>query len=443
MKSLNQLIEARFKGFGVNKKRETARLVYEISKRDKVTWSRILRGIPVNTGISAYPEIKSYLLKRRFPHASLAERKIRPYLPALKIHEGNAVKINGLNLFPRHIYIEESVSESGLSRRLKGLFPASQFHRIATLKDFVKSRPAFVIKNYNKRSDNFFIIRERYDFFKRCPCTQSAVSCGYHIFNLGFGCVYECAYCYLQEYTNCPGIILPANIEAFFERLKRYKRPGMRLGTGEFSDSLALDHITQYSAGLIEYFNRNTDLTLEFKTKSANIGNILKAKHAGNVVISWSLNPQNIIKENEFYTAGLAQRLDAASSCIRAGYRVGFHFDPIIYSRGWERGYEGLINRLFDKIPQDRMAWISLGTLRFRPQLKTVIENRFPQNRILDEELLIDFDNKMRYPQQVRNEIYKKMTGWIKKRAKKAAIYLCMESPEIQKKAGEYMSIRS
>ena len=113
--------------------------------------------------------------------------------------------------------------------------------------------------------------------------------------------VSECTYCYLQEYTNSPGIIFPANIESFFKNFNSYKRPGMRIGSGEFSDSLMLDNVTEYSILIADFFKDNKDIIFEFKTKSANIKNLLEARHAGNIVVSWSLNPQGIIDENELF----------------------------------------------------------------------------------------------------------------------------------------------
>ena len=47
------------------------------------------------------------------------------------------------------------------------------------------------------------------------------------------------------------------------------------------------------------------------------------------------------------------------------------------------------MDQIFDAIPKDRIAWMSLGTLRMSQRLKHIIENRFPKNKILDEEFLI------------------------------------------------------
>ena len=68
-----------------------------------------------------------------------------------------------------------------------------------------------------------------------------------------------------------------------------------------------------------------------------------------------------------------------------------------------------------------------MGTFRFKPELKYIIENRFPENEILDEELLPGYDNKLRYPSSLRYDIYKSMLDMFKKHSKKLPIYLCME----------------
>ena len=119
--------------------------------------------------------------------------------------------------------------------------------------------------------------------------------------------------------------------------------------------------------------------------------------------------------------------MKAATECLEAGYRVGFHFDPIIYYDSWEKDYQALVERLFDMISSTRIAWISLGTLRMPTHLKQVIENRFPENTVLDGELISKYDKKLRYPWRVRKEIYEKMKGWIRQKSKKVTLYLCME----------------
>ena len=197
------------------------------------------------------------------------------------------------------------------------------------------------------------------------------------------------------------------------------------------TDSLALDDLTGFSNILIDFFSRAENATLELKTKSNNIKSILGLKHNRRTVISWSLNPQSVIDSDEWQTNNLYQRLDAAKECCDAGYLVGFHFDPIIYSADWESPYRELINILFKRIDCKNIAWISLGTFRFMPKLKTIVEQRFSKSKILDEELIIGFDKKLRYGQPQRVKIYKKMLSWIKSYSGSVLVYLCMEPKEI------------
>ena len=436
------LVKARFPRFGVNKTREIIRLLYEISKRDNVTPAAILHTSPsVN-----FVELKECLLHKRFPHASLRGEPSEAFLPELSLDPA-ARAARGRGTFnPRRIIVEESAKNSNLERRLREAFPRAVVTEIPSHKAHLSSQEKFGIADYNRRCDTVFVIRARHDFFKRCPCTNGAVPCGYHIFNLGFGCIYECSYCYLQEYTNAPGVVLPANIEHFFGRFTRYtaspaaaawqRGTRMRIGTGEFSDSLMLDHLTEYSLPIVEFFRRHQDTLFEFKTKSARIDNLLKARHDGNIVLSWSLNPQKIIDENEWHTASLSARLAAAARGAEAGYPIGLHFDPVIHFKGWEKEYGAVIEAVFDTLRQKEIAWISLGTLRFRPRLKQIIENRFPANTILDEELLPGYDRKLRYPDSIRQAKYTRLVTMLHKHSKKLPIYLCMEDRKMWEMVG-------
>jgi len=420
---LKKFIEKNFSHFGINKKNEILRLLYEISEREKTSFLKIADDLKDKN----FTLIKKYLLKRRYPYTLSTEVNPHFYLPKLEIKKENALKIKKFKIYPKYIYVEKEVENSYLVKRFKEIFPLAKVLKIGSLKDYLKSK-RYSLKDYNLRTQKFFIVKERFDFIKRCPCTKKAFSCNYFIFNLGFGCPYECIYCYLQGYTNFSGILFPANLEDFFNYFKKLNFPkGLRIGSGEFTDSLCFDEITQYSYPIVEFFKKYPHIYFEFKTKSKNIKNFLNLKPAKNIVVSWSLNPQKIIKENEFYTANLKERIDSASKCAQAGFKLGFHLDPIIYYSGWFKDYQQMLDYLFEKIKPKDILWISLGTLRFNPSLKKVIENRFPQNKILDEELILGFDNKLRYPLKLRQEIYQKIKSYIQKINKNLYLYLCME----------------
>ena len=80
-----------------------------------------------------------------------------------------------------------------------------------------------------------------------------------------------------------------------------------------------------------------------------------------------------------------------------AGFRVAFHFDPLIYFPGWEEAYQRTVERLGSAVPSRAIAWISLGGLRLLPPLRQLMLQRFPSSRIAAQEMVLAPDGKLRY----------------------------------------------
>ena len=282
------------------------------------------------------------------------------------------------------------------------------------------------------------ITRYKGRMLKRCPGTPNVICCNYFILNPVVGCPFDCTYCALQVYFTNPIITLYANIDDLFdelnERLRRKPRWLFRIGTGELTDSLTLDDVTRMSTLLVPYFADKTGVLFELKTKSNTIIHLLDLDHGGRTVVAWSLNPQRIIDRDEAGTASLGERLEAAHLCQEAGYRIAFHFDPLIHYEGWEKDYSDVIRRLFERIDPRAVVWISLGTFRFPPRLKPIIKQRFPNTKIIYEEFVPGQDGKMRYLKPVRVDMYSKMLSWIRRHDTQLFVYLCMESTDIWQK---------
>ncbi|MFA6583241.1 MAG: spore photoproduct lyase family protein [Elusimicrobiaceae bacterium] len=435
-----------FPGLKENKKREIVRLVYEIAKRDNCSPHAVLGGLES----AKFPQLKAALLKKRYPQSYGSVSPDSFYLPRLE--SGQAAVYNPPSggdffrpedFYPERVYIENGAENSALAKRAAALFPESEVLRIEKTKDFLK-HTGFTQNGYHNRHKHLFLFNEKYDYIKSCPCTKDAVCCGYNVLNLGFGCPFDCEYCFLQEYQNFPAFALPCNADDFLDRIEPEKMRGglfdeIRIGSGEFTDSLVFDHITGWSELITERFRKKKGVTFEFKTKSVNIGSFLKMEPSENIVIAWSVNPQPAC---EHFAASLPERLAAAGELAGKGWRVAFHFDPIILYDGWENGYRAVTDEIFARVPAERIAWLSLGTLRFRPPLKKVIEQRFPGNTILDAEMVLGFDGKLRYPEPARVRAYRALRGFIADAQKRQnalrgpRVYLCMESAEVWKLVG-------
>jgi spore photoproduct lyase len=429
MTTLN--VKNRFPNFGTNKSREILRLLSEISNIEKVTINFILDTLTTKD----YKSTKKELLKRRYPQTFGKVPLSSFYLPKYEIDTTVRAKITSNSFYPKNVYYETVAKESILFKNIKTLFPNSNYSEIESLKSFVKNR-FFRLKDYNNRAENLFLVKEKYDFFKRCPCTYGVVNCGYSVMNLGIGCIYDCSYCFLQGYQNIPAIVIPYNITDYLQHEKiirgtqdffKYKR----ISSGEFTDSLVFDHITNFSKYIINYFKNKKDIFFEFKTKSSNIQNLLNIGGQENIVVAWSINSNEMAKSDEFNTSTIQERLEAAKKCAQVRFSTAFHFDPIIYYKDWKRGYKEAIDMIFDTVPSTSIKWISLGTLRMPAAQKTVIENRFPETKILDGELLLGHDYKLRYHENLRIEMYKFINQIIQSKKSQATVYLCMETLKV------------
>ena len=152
---------------------------------------------------------------------------------------------------------------------------------------------------------------------KACPgFSNDLVCCNYFTLDLIENCPFECSYCILQAFLNKPVITVHANLEEILEQVRQRTaaQPDtlFRIGTGEHSDSLALDHILGIKAHVIRFFAKLPNALLELKTKSSNVDHLLYLPHGGKTVISWSVNPESIIEKEEHKTARLNERLEAA-----------------------------------------------------------------------------------------------------------------------------------
>jgi spore photoproduct lyase len=148
-------------------------------------------------------------------------------------------------------------------------------------------------------------------------------------------------------------------------------------------------------------------------------------------MVSWSINPEVVVQREEHKTASLAARLRAAQRCRYAGYKLGLHFDPLLYYPGWEADYEPFVAEVFRALAPEDITYMSMGSLRFAPTLKDVVRERFPKSRLMYEELVPGADGKMRYFKPIRTEMYAKMLAWIRHYTVETSLYLCMESQEI------------
>ncbi|HMO18459.1 MAG TPA: DNA photolyase [Oligoflexia bacterium] len=272
-------------------------------------------------------------------------------------------------------------------------------------------------------------------WLKGCPGTSGHVCCNLFIVNPGEGCPLDCTYCYLQSYLkNNPTLKLYTNTWDLLNELEGVfqKSPNrlFRVGTGELMDSLVWDDLTDSTIELVSFFSRFDNAVLELKSKDDYVENLLamKDEHRGKTVVSWSVNAPSVSRLDEKSTSTFDERLFAASQVVKAGYRVGFHFDPLVHFSGWEDEYSEIIRKIFLTIPHDRVAWVSISSLRYKTDLQEMMKERFPESSLPYGEQFLARDSKLRYIQPIRFKLIRFVWNELKAVSSEMPIYMCMES---------------
>jgi spore photoproduct lyase len=289
----------------------------------------------------------------------------------------------------------------------------------------------------SKAKKTLFITRNKGAVIKKCPGTRFYTCCDYTILHTGTFCTMDCSYCILQAYFHPPLLQYFTGMKTIGQNLENvFDKPKIsRIGTGEYTDSLIWEKISCQPGFLVEKFAQQNNSILELKTKTVNIDSLLDINHNGKTIMAWSLNTPGIINSEERGTSSLKARLKAAKKVEAKGYKLAFHFDPMVIYEGCEKEYKEVIHQIFKYVSSENIVWISIGSFRFMPKLKQIIENRFKDSTICYGEFILGLDNKMRYFKPLRIKLYKAVIECIKNYDPHILVYFCMEDEEVWQKS--------
>lgn len=285
-------------------------------------------------------------------------------------------------------------------------------------------------KPYLQKRDtlNLFLAHKKGQLIKLAPDAYGAQGEPHYYFIHAYNCIYECQYCYLQGYFNTPDIVIFINHEEIMEEMAKVleSHPGQRVWfhAGEFSDSLALTHLTGELALYHEFCRKHPNATIELRTKSVNTKELEKLSPLPNFIVSFSLSPKEMARRVDLKTPSSDARLRAMHTLQGLGFKLGAHFDPIIYEDHFKESYGTLLSAM----KGIDLEYLSLGVVRFTKDVYREVERNYPDSVLHTAPMIKSFDNKVRY--------HKPMRMWMMNTIKELAIraqinpdiiYLCME----------------
>ena len=166
---------------------------------------------------------------------------------------------------PKEILIERGEENAPVVQRALERLPHVPIHIVD--KDWERDAPIDKISDlFAIGKQSLFFTRNRSRFLEHCPAgTPGLVCCNYLVVSLISNCPMDCTYCFLQEYlANNPLLKVYTNVDDLLrevaDAVDRQPWKQFRIGTGELSDSLALDPLLGFSADIIPFFARRKNV---------------------------------------------------------------------------------------------------------------------------------------------------------------------------------------
>lgn len=284
---------------------------------------------------------------------------------------------------------------------------------------------------HKRNSLNLFLARKEGQLLKLAPDAYGTSGAPHYYFIHAYNCIYECQYCYLQGYFNSPDIVLFINHEEIISEMEKTlaSHDGeVWFHAGEFSDSLALTHLTGELDLYHDFCRRNPKAFIELRTKSVNTKELLKLSPLPNFIVSFSLSPENMARRVDLKTPSTKARIKAMTDLHGKGWKLGAHFDPIVYEDQFKETYDALLKNLQEQGLTSGIEYLSLGVVRFTKDVYRETERNYPDSVIHTGPMIKSFDGKVRYHRPLRlwmMDSIKEMA--IQRGVDQQKIYQCME----------------
>ena len=182
--------------------------------------------------------------------------------------------------------------------------------------------------------------------------------------SFGWGCLFNCGYCYMKRHkpeglsiaTNTLDILTAIDHHAWFADAEKPNQTHPEYITYDIScnEDFAL-HAKHHDWKRIFEFFRDHPLAMgSFATKYVN-KDLLSFDPYGKIRIRFSLMPVNLQAILEPNTSDIFTRLRAVSDFLDAGYEVHLNFSPVVVYDGWLDDYKDLFGKV--STYANRYAW--------------------------------------------------------------------------------------
>jgi spore photoproduct lyase len=169
--------------------------------------------------------------------------------------------------------------------------------------------------------------------------------------SFGYGCLYNCSYCYMKRHksegldiaNNTMDILTEINNHCMFANVSKPNQTHADFVTYDIScnEDFALHAKYHEWEKIFDFFKQHPTAMGSFATKYVNV-NLINYDPQGKIRIRFSLMPQSISDKLEPNTSKIIDRIKAIDAFIDAGYDVHINFSPVVVYDNWLEDYEYL-----------------------------------------------------------------------------------------------------
>jgi spore photoproduct lyase len=167
--------------------------------------------------------------------------------------------------------------------------------------------------------------------------------------SFGWGCLFDCSYCYMKRHKpngldiakNTNDILTAIDHHAWFADVEKPNQTHSEYVTYDIScnEDFALHAKYHEWQKIFDFFKNHPRTMGSFATKYVN-EKLLDYNPEKKIRIRFSLMPEDYRILLEPNTSRIVDRLDAVSKFLDAGYEVHLNFSPVIFHENWLKQYD-------------------------------------------------------------------------------------------------------
>ena len=268
-----------------------------------------------------------------------------------------------------HIYVESGAFNFELTNQCISKYPNATIIEISDYKSFF-NRPNQDFQTQKISTKLILALKKQPFIYKGTDILQDGGYKNFYYNTPILNCLYNCSYCFLQGMYPSANIVVFVNEDDMKNEVldainkRSYKDEPLMLSVSYNTDLLAFENILPLTKNWMSFAKKNKDLLIEIRTKSALYNSIKNIKYSDQILLSWTLSPDNIIESYELNTPPLSRRIDAIKSAINDGWKVRICFDPILTYDNWKADYLSFFNKIKSDINFEQVFDITVGVFR-------------------------------------------------------------------------------